>query len=57
MEPYIRVGDVMTREFVHAKPDASLLDCAKIMIKRRVGSVLLKDKEQTTIDEFVKKKK
>lgn len=45
MEPYIRVGDVMTREFVHAKPDASLLDCAKLMIKKRVGSVLLKDKE------------
>jgi len=43
MESGIRVGDVMTRNFVYLKPDINLLDCAKTMIKKRVGSLVLKD--------------
>lgn len=40
------VSDIMTREPVSARPDIDLLECAKIMVKRKVGSVLLvKDKK------------
>ncbi len=35
------VSDVMTREPVTIKPTANLLDCAKLMVKRKVGSLLL----------------
>jgi CBS domain-containing protein len=42
----ILVSDVMTREPVSALPNINLLDCAKIMVKKKVGSVLLvKDKK------------
>lgn len=41
----ILVSDVMTRTPVTAKPDANLLDCARKMVKKKVGSLLLvKDK-------------
>ena len=39
----IRVGDVMTRNFVHAKPETSLMECANIMMKNHVGSLVLKE--------------
>ncbi len=45
MESGIRVGDVMTRNFVHLNPNTPLLDCARTMIKKRVGSIVLKDNE------------
>jgi len=45
MESNIRVGDVMTRNFIHVKPETNLLKCAKIMIKNRVGSIVLKDND------------
>ena len=38
----IRVGDVMTREYTHIHPDTSLYNTAKTMVKKRVGSLLLK---------------
>jgi len=37
----ILVADVMTREPITIKPDTSLLECAKKMVKKRVGSLLL----------------
>lgn len=37
----ISVGDVMTRNVVTALPDASLHDCAKIMVKHDVNSLLI----------------
>lgn len=37
----ILVSDIMTRDPVVVKPETSLLDCAKIMVKKRVGSLLL----------------
>ncbi|MFA5020151.1 MAG: CBS domain-containing protein [Candidatus Pacearchaeota archaeon] len=46
MQSRIRAGDIMTRRFIHAHPDTNVLDCAKIMIKNRVGSILLKDGEK-----------
>ncbi len=45
MEEKIRVGDVMTRKFVHLHPDTSLIECAKSMIKNRVGSIVLKEED------------
>jgi len=45
MSERIRVGDVMTRNYVHVKPDTNLLECAKTMIKNRVGSVVLKEND------------
>ena len=37
----ISVGDVMTRNFVSAKPDSSLYECAKLMAKERVNSLVI----------------
>jgi len=37
----IKVGDIMTRNFISVNPDLSIKDCAKIMIKKRVGSLIL----------------
>jgi CBS domain-containing protein len=42
----ILVADVMTREPVTAKPDDDLLKCAKRMVKKRVGSLVLVDKKK-----------
>ncbi len=39
----VKVGDIMTRNFISVKPDTSLLDCAKKMVKKRVGSLLLEE--------------
>jgi len=37
----ILVADVMTREPVTSKPDETLFNCAKKMVRRKVGSLLL----------------
>lgn len=42
----ILVSDIMTRYPVVIKPDTSLLECAKEMVKKRVGSLLLVDKKR-----------
>lgn len=39
----ILVADVMTRSPVTAKPTENLLDCAKKMVRKKVGSLLLVD--------------
>ena len=44
MEIGIKVGDVMTRKLVFAKPDDNLIECAKKMVKNRIGSLLVGDK-------------
>lgn len=41
----VKVGDVMTRDFVSAKPDISVLSAIKLMVKKRVGSLVLEEKE------------
>jgi CBS domain-containing protein len=43
MDIGIRVGDVMTRDFISVKPETSLLTCAKLMIKKRVGSLIIQE--------------
>jgi len=39
----VKVGDVMTRDFVSAKPDISVLKAIKLMVKKRVGSLILEE--------------
>ena len=39
----VKVGDIMTRNFISAKPDISVLDAAKLMTKKRVGSLILQE--------------
>lgn len=42
----ILVADLMTREPLIANPDDNLLDCAKKMSKKKVGSLLLLNKKR-----------
>ncbi len=44
MKTGIKVGDIMTRDFVSVNPSTSVLNCAKKMIKKRVGSLILEEK-------------
>ena len=37
----VKVGDIMTRVFVSVKPETNLLECAKLMVKKHVGSLIL----------------
>ena len=42
----ILVADIMTRLPITAKPDITLLDAAKIMVNKKVGSILLVTKKR-----------
>jgi CBS domain-containing protein len=42
----ILVSDVMTRDPITTKPDTTLLECAKKMVKKKVGSLLITDKKK-----------
>lgn len=46
MKTGVRVGDIMTRNFFSVKPETSILDCAKNMVKKRVGSLILKEGDE-----------
>lgn len=46
METGIKIGDIMTRDFISVNPDTSIIDCARKMMKKRVGSLILKEKGQ-----------
>ena len=42
----VLITDIMTRDPITENPEASLLDCAKKMVKKKIGSLLLvKDKK------------
>lgn len=43
MDTGIKVGDLMTRNFIHVSPNTNLKECAKTMIKKRVGSLIIKE--------------
>ncbi|MEK6873411.1 MAG: CBS domain-containing protein [Nanoarchaeota archaeon] len=43
MDTRIRVGDVMTRDFIHVNPDSTAFECARTMMKKRVGSLVVKN--------------
>ncbi len=38
----VKIGDIMTRNFVSIPPETNLKQCAKLMIKKRIGSLVLK---------------
>jgi CBS domain-containing protein len=40
----ITVGDVMARNFVSVKPDISVLAAIDLMVKKRVGSLIIQEK-------------
>ena len=42
----IIVADIMTREPIKTKPETNLLECAKIMVKNKVGSLPLVDNKE-----------
>jgi len=42
----VKAGDIMTRNFISVPPDTSILDCAKKMVKKRVGSLILEQNNQ-----------
>ena len=46
MDTGVKVGDLMTRNFVHVDPDTDLKKCAQIMVKKRVGSLIIKHKDK-----------
>lgn len=46
MEMGIKVGDIMTRNFASIKPFSSLIDAAKEMVKKRVGSLVVMDEKK-----------
>jgi CBS domain-containing protein len=39
----IKVGDVMTRNFVSARPEIPLISAVRLMVKKRVGSLILEE--------------
>ena len=41
----IKVGDIMTRNFISVKPDISISDCAKEMVKKHVGSLIVRENQ------------
>ena len=40
------VSDIMTRDFEKIKPDTNLLDCARKMVKKKIGSLLVVEKKR-----------
>jgi len=42
----IVVSDIMTRNPISINPSANLLDCAKLMVKKKVGSLLIVDNKR-----------
>ena len=42
----VLVSDVMTRYPVTIKPDTNLLECARKMVRKRVGALLITDKKK-----------
>lgn len=44
--PNILVSDIMTREPLTVKPDINLFECAKIMVKKNTGSLLIVEKKR-----------
>jgi len=40
----IKVGDVMARNFISAKPEISVLAAVNLMVKKRIGSLILQER-------------
>ncbi|MFA5856247.1 MAG: CBS domain-containing protein [Candidatus Pacearchaeota archaeon] len=39
----IKVGDIMTRNFISARPDIPVYSAIKLMVKKKVGSLILEE--------------
>jgi len=37
----LKVGDVMSRDFVSVKPDTSLISCAELIVKNKIGFLIV----------------
>jgi len=46
MDTGVKVGDLMTRNFIFTNSEANLLECTRLMVKKRVGSLLIKDSDK-----------
>lgn len=46
MDTGVKVGDLMTRNFIHVSPDTDLKKCAQTMVKKRVGSLIIKENDK-----------
>lgn len=46
MKVGVKVGDVMTKKFVSVVPSLSIIECAKIMAKKGVGSLIVSDNQK-----------
>lgn len=46
MKTGVKVGDVMTKKFVAVTPDVSVRDCAKMMAKKNIGSLIVKQDQK-----------
>ena len=46
MEIGIKVGDVMTRDFIAVTPETNLKECAVLMIKKRIGSLIIRENKK-----------
>jgi len=42
----LSAGDLMTRNFIWVSPDTNLKKCARTMVKKRVGSLIVMDKQK-----------
>jgi len=43
MDTGLKVGDIMTRNFIYVSPETNLKECARTMVKKRVGSLIVKE--------------
>ena len=39
----MKIGDLMTRNYIYVNPNTNLKECARTMIKKRVGSLIIKE--------------
>mgnify|MGYP001619175522 CR=1 FL=1 len=49
MQKEVLVSDLMTHNPATIKPDTNLLECAKIMVRKDIGSLVITDKEKTLL--------
>jgi len=46
MKTGIKVGDIMTRNFVYCEPDTKVIEGVKKMVSKKVGSLIVKEKDK-----------
>jgi CBS domain-containing protein len=46
MDLGLKVGDLMTRDFIFVSLDTNLKECARMMVKKKVGSLIVKEKNK-----------